>query len=210
MKDKNEEMYETLKNRIIQLEYAPGQVLNEKDVASEFDLSRTPVRRVFEQLKKDKLLNIIPRFGAQVAPVDFLYTKSVLEVARELEAYAARLAAERITDKQIQELEAIVERLKTYDFDQDYKLFIIEDQKFHSIVVESSGNPCLGEILKGLHVHRERMWIYAQPDITDKDLFLGTLPNTIKALKDKNPERASECTKVHIDRFVDRIKEKLL
>lgn len=209
-KNKNEHMYEILKNRIIQLDYAPGQVLNEKDIASEFNLSRTPVRRVFEQLKKDKLLNIIPRFGAQVAPVDFIYTKSVLEVSRELEAYAARLAAERITDKEIEDLEAIVEKMKTYDISVDYKKYIIEDQKFHAIVFESSGNPCLVEILNGLHAYRERMWIYAQPSITETGLFLDTLPNTINALKNKDPELASECTKVHIDKFVDRVKQELL
>lgn len=210
MENKNEDMYEILKNRIIQLEYAPGQVLNEKDIASEFNLSRTPVRRVFEQLKKDKLLNIIPRFGAQVAPIDYLYTKSVLEVSRELEAYAARLATERITDKQIEELEEIVEKLKTYDIDVDYKQFIIEDQKFHAIVFESSGNPCLIDILNGLHIHRQRMWHYAQPNITETRLFLDTLPNTIVALKEKNPDMASEFTKVHIDKFVDRVKQVLL
>jgi DNA-binding FadR family transcriptional regulator len=72
MKEKTqtvEGVYEILKNRIISLEYSPGQILNEADIASEFDLSRTPVRKIFEQLKNKKLLNIIPRYGAQVAPI---------------------------------------------------------------------------------------------------------------------------------------------
>ena len=49
-------IYEILKNRIIHLEYEPGQVLNEVDVAEEFNISRTPIRRVFQLLHGDKLL----------------------------------------------------------------------------------------------------------------------------------------------------------
>lgn len=42
-----EDIYEIIKDRIIHLKYEPGQVLNEVDVASEFEISRTPIRRVF-------------------------------------------------------------------------------------------------------------------------------------------------------------------
>ncbi|CFX88893.1 Transcription regulator HTH, GntR [Syntrophomonas zehnderi OL-4] len=204
------DIYETLKKRIICLEYAPGQVLNEKDIANEFNLSRTPVRRVFEQLKIRKLLNIIPRFGAQVAPIDFLYIKSVLDVSRELEGFAAGLAAERISEAKIEELEAIVNRIGKYDIVKDYKQIIIEDQRFHAIVYESSGNPCLIEILDDLHMHTERMWLYVQPDINDINLFMGTLPNIINALKARDAGKASEYAKLHTDQFVEQIKQELL
>lgn len=204
------DMYEILKQRIIKLVYAPGQVLNEKDIASEFNVSRTPVRRIFEQLKSDKLLNIIPRYGAQVAPIDFLYMKSVIEVTRELEGYAARLAAERITEKKIKELEAIIDRIKQYSMGEDYKDIIIEDQIFHAVVFESCGNPCLVEILQGLHMHTERLWLYTQPDISETDLYLDTLPKIVSSLKARDTEQASNYTKSHIDLFIERIKQDLL
>ena len=63
---KTDEIYNILKRRIIELEYEPGEVLNEVDVADEFNI-RGPIRKIFQQLSTDKLLNIIPRFGAQVA-----------------------------------------------------------------------------------------------------------------------------------------------
>ncbi|HBG22989.1 MAG TPA: GntR family transcriptional regulator, partial [Peptococcaceae bacterium] len=53
---KSEKLFEVLKSRIVHLEYSPGQVLNEADIADEFDLSRTPVRKAFEQLKNVKLM----------------------------------------------------------------------------------------------------------------------------------------------------------
>jgi DNA-binding GntR family transcriptional regulator len=108
MAAKSERLFEILKKRIVHLEYSPGQVLNEAEIASEFGLSRTPVRKAFEQLKNANLMEIIPRYGAQVAPIDFKYMKSVFEVDRQLEGFAAKLAVDRITNEKIAELEAII------------------------------------------------------------------------------------------------------
>ena len=207
---KTEDVYEILKRRIIELDYEPGQVLNEVDVAEEFDLSRTPIRKAFHQLNNDNLLNIIPRFGAQVAPIDFMYMKSVFEVTRVLDPFAARLAVDRITDEQIKELDAIMERLKTYNIDEDYQKAIIDDQRFHDIIFESSGNPCLQETLLNLHNHTERLWHYSKRYFDTMDLFVDSLGKIVDAIKAKDGNKAEEYAREHIDAFVDKIKSELL
>lgn len=207
---KSDQLYEILKKRIVHLEYTPGQVLNEADIASEFGLSRTPVRKAFEQLKNTNLLNIIPRYGAQVAPIDFKYIKSLFEVDRELEGFAARLAAERITDEEIRELESIIERIKNYDIEKDYKQMIMEDERFHETIFQSCENPCLVEILYNLHMHTERLWFYVQKDITDINLFLDTMPKIAQALKEKDADKAEQEAKRHVDVFVEKIRQELL
>lgn len=204
------EIYEILKQRIINLEYFPGQVLNEMDIANEFNISRTPVRKVFEQLKNHKLLNIIPRFGAQVATIDFRYMKSVFEVQRELESFAAKLAAEKISEDDIAALEGILQRIEAYDLEEEYKEIIIADDLFHRIVYESSGNPCLIDFLRELHMHTQRLWFYVQSDITDKNLFFATLAKILEALKARDPDKAGQAAKEHLDRFVELIKQELL
>ncbi|MCR6544063.1 GntR family transcriptional regulator [Dehalobacterium formicoaceticum] len=209
-KIQTEDVYEILKNRIITLEYSPGQVLNEADIAGEFDLSRTPVRKIFEQLKNRKLLNIIPRYGAQVATIDFRYMKSVFEVVRELEGFAIRLAVERITDEDIEELENIVERINNYDIENEYKKIIIDDENFHRIVIQSSDNPCLIEILFDLHMHTERLWFYSQQELTDLNMFHDTLADVVKAIKARDVVQAEFYSKKHTDDFVNLIKKELL
>ena len=209
-KIKSDQLYEILKNRIVRLEYKPGEVLNEADIASEFDMSRTPVRKVFEQLKNNNLLNIIPRYGAQVAPIDFKYMKSVFEVLRELEGFAARLAVDRMTDEKIKDLESGIERIKKYDIVEDYKLIIMEDEKFHETIFVSCDNPCLVELLYGLHIHTERLWFYLQQDITDVNLFLETMPVIVQAIKDRDADKAEKEAQRHIDIFVERIRQELL
>ncbi len=63
-----------------------------------------------------------------------MYMKSVFEVTRVLDPFAARLAVDRISTEQIEELESIIERLKTYDISVDYQKAIIDDQRFHDII----------------------------------------------------------------------------
>ncbi|NMB27190.1 MAG: GntR family transcriptional regulator [Tissierellia bacterium] len=205
-----DEIYEILKRKIIELDYEPGEVFNEVDIAEEFNISRTPIRKVFHQLSTDKLLNIIPRFGAQVAPIDFMYMKSVFEVTRVLDPFAARLAVDRITDEQIEGLEAIIDRLKTYDIDVDYQKAIVDDQRFHNIIFFSSGNLCLQEILHNLHNHTERLWHYSQRYFDTIDLFTDSLGKVLEAIKEKDKDMAEKYARDHIDAFVEKIKKELL
>ncbi|NLY72494.1 MAG: GntR family transcriptional regulator, partial [Tissierellia bacterium] len=108
-----EQIYEIIKQRIIHLDYEPGEVLNEVELAKEFGISRTPVRRVFQLLQNDKLLNIIPRYGAQVTPIDFKDMKLVFELTRELDPFAVSLAVDRISQVELDELEEIMARFNT-------------------------------------------------------------------------------------------------
>lgn len=205
-----DEIYEILKRRIIELDYEPGNVFNEVDLAEEFNISRTPIRKVFQQLSGDKLLNIVPRFGAQVATIDFMYMKSVFEVTRILDPFAARLAVDRITDSQIEELEDIINRFKTYDINTDYQKAIIDDQRFHDIIFISCGNPCLQEILLNLHNHTERLWHYSQRYFDNMDLFSDSLEKVLQAIKESDKDGAEKYAREHIDAFVDKIKRELL
>ncbi len=209
-KIETDEIYRILKRRIIELEYEPGEVLNEVDMAEEFNISRTPIRKVFQKLSSDNLLNIVPRFGAQVAPIDFMYMKSVFEVTRVLDPFAARLAVDRITTEQIAELESIIERLKTYDIEVDYRKAIIDDQRFHDIIFLSSDNACLQEILPDLHNHTERLWHYSQRFFDTMDLFTDSLGKTLDAIKERDKDKVEKYARDHIDAFVDKIRQELL
>ena len=202
-------IYEILKRKII-LEYTPGQVLNEVDLAEEYNISRTPIRRVFQLLHNDKLLNIIPRFGAQVVPIDFKSMKYVFEVTRELDPFATRLAVERITGESIEELQEIMSRLKNYEIGKDYQNAINDDERFHQIIFNSCGNPWLQDILTSLHYQTERLWHYCEQYFDDMELFTGTLEKVLEGILEKDVEKVEKYARMHIDEFVFKIKKELL
>lgn len=208
--DKQISIFKTLRNRIINLEYDPGTVLNEVELADEFNTSRTPVRRVFQLLENVKLLNIIPRVGAQVVSIDMKRMKAVFEITRELDPFAVRLAIERINEEQLAELEEIMDRMNSYHIETDYQKAITDDERFHNIIYSSCNNPWLEEILTTLHYHTERLWHYSEEYFDDMNLFTNTLTHLLDAIKDKDIEKAERYSREHIDAFVDKIRSVLL
>lgn len=205
-----DKIYEILKSRIIHLEYEPGLVLNEVDLAEEFNISRTPIRKVFQLLHSDKLLNIVPRFGAQVTPIDFKQMKYIFEVTRELDPFASRLAVERISEEKIKELEEIMLRFENYDIGKDYQNAINDDERFHSIILSSCGNPWLQDILTSLHYHTERLWHYCEQYFDSIDLFSHTLGKVLEGIKEKDLDKVEQYAREHIDEFVFKIKKEML
>ncbi|MBU5426127.1 GntR family transcriptional regulator [Tissierella pigra] len=205
-----DKIYEILKSRIIHLEYEPGLVLNEVDLAEEFNISRTPIRKVFQLLHSDKLLNIVPRFGAQVTPIDFKQMKYIFEVTRELDPFASRLAVERISEEKVKELEEIMLRFENYDIGKDYQNAINDDEQFHSIILSSCGNPWLQDILTSLHYHTERLWHYCEQYFDSIDLFSHTLGKVLEGIKEKDLDKVEQYAREHIDEFVFKIKKEML
>lgn len=205
-----DEIYEILKKRIIHLEYEPGQVLNEIEIADEFNISRTPIRKVFQLLQNDKLLNIVPRFGAQVIPIDFKQMKHIFQVTRELDPFAARLTMEKISPEDLKELEDIIQRFESYDISKDYQNAINDDERFHQIIYTCCGNPWLQDILTSLHYHTERLWHYSESYFDNMDLFSHTLTKVVEGLKEKNAEKVERYSREHIDEFVLKIKSVML
>lgn len=207
----SERIYAALRERIINLVYEPGSVLNEVDIAEEFGMSRTPVRVAFQRLKEDRLVNIIPRYGIQVAPIDFIQMRHVFELTRVLDPFATRLAAEKMGTQEIEELEAIIARVESYeDIQRDYQKAILDDEAFHRVIRRASGNPWLQDMLLLLHAHTERLWHYCEADFDSMELFFRTLSQTLESIKLKDYDRAERYAREHIDEFISKIKEELL
>lgn len=213
MRDKGntkEYIFETLKSRIVTLEYEPGKILNEIELADEFEVSRTPIRQVFQQLEKIKLVHIVPRYGVQVAPLNFLNIKSLFEVTKVLDPLATKLAVSKLTPENLNRLKEIVSTLETYDNTKEYQEAILLDEEFHKIVTKSCHNSWLIDILTDLHCQTERLWHYCDVYFSDMEIFTRTFRKIVEAFEKKDEEMAERYAKEHIEDFVEKIKSALL
>lgn len=97
---------EALEDAIVSGRFAPGARLDPEALAREFDCSRTPIREALQQLEASGLVRVAAKRGTFVSEwtVDELAER--FEVMAELEAICARLAARRITEAELTELEA--------------------------------------------------------------------------------------------------------
>ncbi len=196
------EIYEVLKKRIVDLDYEPGEVLNEKELAGEFSVSRTPVREALLRLSQMGLVEMRPRVGTFVTLIDLRQVKDAYEVKTNLEGLAAELASQRASREDIEALFAIIERFDTYDIVKDYQSCIDEDQLFHQIVRRAAKNPILLETLEGLNVKTARFLQSIHYVIDDYEWFRDSLHSMAAAIREGDGPGARQTTEAHTVKFL--------
>ena len=136
-------VYEQLKRQILTGRITPGTRMMEVELADEMGVSRTPVREAIRKLEKEGLVTIEPRRGAYASDISVKDMVDTLEVREDLEGLAAALAAERMTEEQIDELVKITEGYSEAILNSDTEKIIQYDEKFHKHIVSCSGNKTL-------------------------------------------------------------------
>jgi DNA-binding GntR family transcriptional regulator len=206
-------IFETLRDRIVFGQYPPGMSLSEKDLCREFNVSRTPLREAMQKLVDLKLVNVIPRFGTHVTPIDIQEIRSAFEVKIKLEGLTGELAAERIEPDQLEALDGLIKEAARGDQMEENRRHsgMIEiDSRFHTIVHQAAQNPILEEFLNNLHYRCARLWNSALNDVVPNEEIIGQLQSVYHALRRKDPESARKHMERHVQYFIDEIKKRLL
>ena len=103
-------VFEALEQAIINGEYKEGDTLNELRLTKELGVSRTPIREALTQLELEGLVKNIQNKGAVVVGVSQKDIDDIYAIRLRLDGFAAKLAAENITDEQLDRLEQAVAR----------------------------------------------------------------------------------------------------
>jgi DNA-binding GntR family transcriptional regulator len=105
-----ERTYQALRNALLNAEFAVGERIFETEVAQMLGVSRVPVREAVRRLQQDGLLEVRPRSGIYVASISQEEADDIYRIRAALEGTAAALAAERVTEEELDELAALLER----------------------------------------------------------------------------------------------------
>jgi DNA-binding GntR family transcriptional regulator len=154
----SKEAYSIIKERILSGTYASGEFINEVALAEELNVSRTPIREALARLSWEKLVTIIPRAGAMVAPAELNTVKEAYQVRFVLEGELGRRAALRATEAQIEELSVIkrkCEALVTSGTQDDLNA---ATREYRSILGEAASNKTLFEMSELLFNVSVRVW----------------------------------------------------
>lgn len=151
-----EVVFEYLRNAILAGELKPGERLMEVTIADQLGVSRTPVREAIRKLEKESFVIMIPRKGAYVADLTKKDILEVLEIRKELEGFAAYLAAERMSLSEKESLGRVVEKFNESLLNMDKKNMIESDNEFHSLIFEATKNQRLINIIYDLHDQFQR------------------------------------------------------
>jgi DNA-binding GntR family transcriptional regulator len=156
----NKDIYHQLHQRIIHLDYPPGQILKEQQLAGEFGVSRTPLRTVLFRLEWEHLIRILPRTGIQVMELELNTITHVFQARLELEAVIGTLAAQRFTVKQRDALQHLEAECHTLKAPKDPLALGHLDMNVKKLFHDACANPFLVEMSDRLYALTYRLWYF--------------------------------------------------
>lgn len=145
-------VYNTIKERILKGQYAPGQRLITNDLANELGVSRMPVREALQRLEAATgLVTLIPHKGAVVNVASEEDIIEVFQMRAVLEGLAARLACSNMDARQIDQLAKINTQILEHGHKIGEESFLELNWEFHSRIWKAANSPRLVATLKLLY-----------------------------------------------------------
>ena len=192
-------VFENLRTAILEGNLKAGQRLMEVQLAEQLGVSRTPVREAIRKLELEGLVVMLPRKGAYVANMSFKDFIDVLEIRSSLEGLAASLAAERLREEDIEDLERVAKEFETSVREADIDNVLKKDVEFHEKIFLMANNKKLYQLITSLweQVHRFRVTYVSNYDAS---LSLVDEHNRIlEAIKSGDCELAKKYATEHIE-----------
>ena len=143
---KSQSIYHALRERILANDIEPGTRLVVRDVGRQYDTSDIPVREALRMLERDGLVETVPYAGARVTSLSAKEVEETYFIRSHLESIATGLAAERITDDELTELDVLMTKMDDAVAAQDGPTFSDLNQQFHRTIVGCCDNDMLREL----------------------------------------------------------------
>ncbi len=168
-----ERIADAIRDEIIRGRLKAGERVSEPEVSSRYGISRTPVREAFRQLAAEGFLWLTPRRGARVTHLTEKDVSEFYDLKSVLEGYAARLAVDKLQEKDFQKMEQLNDQMERCHQKGDLKKIAKIHMDFHNIFLEAAGNEQLCSMIGQLANKFQRFTI-------------------LLALSGKNPEAVSQ------------------
>jgi DNA-binding GntR family transcriptional regulator len=188
-------------------ELAIGKPLRQAALATEFGVSRTPVREALRQLQNGGLIEMQPNRGAVVRVPAPWEVRQAYEVRAELEGLAARRAASRVTERQLGELRRhnavlceAAERAVGEEAAGGSPATTAANDCFHTVVCEAADNPWLSRMIDRINESfpRNVSSLALAGDELHRQLNIRQHEAIIEALTARDADRAQEAMRDHV------------
>lgn len=204
-----ERIYHAIRDRICLLEYAPGARLAEEELAREFGVSRTPIRRVLSTLESEGLLESRHGVGTFVTTVDIASLEQVYHLRMELAELMGKLDPLARSEDDLARVRAIVERCTALLENPDAKAYARLNMDFFQELAAMTGNLPLREISERLYYQTTRIWLTSVPHLNLKDeiiVFRREVADILAAMEVGDLEAVGYIRRSHISMSVKRMK----
>jgi DNA-binding GntR family transcriptional regulator len=192
--------YAALKSVILSLDIyeKQGEVrLDERQLASDLGISRTPVREAMAQLEREGFVRSVPRRGIYVVRKTRQEVTELITAWAALESMAARLITQNATDEEIATLRRMFAKFENGELHARLDEYSEVNIEFHQSIIRMSRNRVLIDLAENLFTHMRmiRRKTIGEEDRADRSI--RDHMNIIKAIEARDTERAEDLVRNH-------------
>ena len=200
--------YAALKNVIVSMDVYRNRNdirLDERQLAQDFGISRTPVREAMAQLEREGFVRSVPRRGIYVVRKTRREVIEMITAWAALESMAARLITENTLDADIASLRRMFSTFEDGKLRAHLDEYSETNIAFHQTIIRMSGNSVLISLAENLFTH---MRMIRRKTIGEKDRVEKSIRdhmNIIEALESRDTARAEELVRKHALGLADHV-----
>jgi DNA-binding GntR family transcriptional regulator len=198
--------YREIRALIVTLELPPGSLLSEPELQERLGLGRTPIREALRTLANERLVEVYPRRGMFVAALDPRDLAALSEVREQLEPYAARLAAERRNDEDLEVIDELIADLDAVAVAPDMRQLIELDQRIHHHIYRCAHNDFLQDACDQHYMHALRIWFLALDRVSHLGDAVAEHRDLLVAVREGDAQRAAEVMSSHVTGFETEVR----
>lgn len=208
-----DQVYHSIKEMIFNGIFKPGDRIYETKIASEFQVSRSPVREAIRSLEKEGLLLIDNKSKITIYEPTIGDIEDIYECRQALESLATRLATRKASNEELHKMENVLleakENIEKLD-DKLTKTIISLNSQFHNLILYCSRNSRLQKQINDL---QSLTCFYRSIDVYEKkrnmDIFNYHF-EIFNFIKQRDEEKASQAMKNHIANDLKHLKNLLI
>lgn len=202
----SQKVYRLIKDRITKGEFKSGTKIYEASIARKLGVSRTPVREALRELAAEGLVKMEPNLGVMVIDFSLDDLQEVLQIRKLIEGFAASIAAQKITEVELKQLEKMLSKMSLC-FDKGNVVGYSEaNAEFHDMIFKVCGNKRLTKIHENLSDTDHRFRIRALRKNSGRLKYsLKEHQKIFEALKSRNSEEAERFSQEHINQVWENI-----
>lgn len=198
---KADRAYRVLRDRLILLDVAPGDPINESALAEELGVGRTPIREALKRLEVDHLVATFPRRGTFATQVDITELEAVSQMREALEPLASYRAATTQGAPERDSLEQTRAEIRALDPQAPARDLLEYDLEVHRLIYRAAGNELLEETLVRLDNLATRMWCMVIDRLPSIHSHITEHIRLIDAILDGDATSAKKLAATHVKGF---------
>lgn len=204
------QIVEYLREKILELELAPGTSLSRLELQKQFGLSQTPVRDALMRLEEEGLVTVYPQYATLVSKIDINLARQSHFMRRAVEQEIVHELASKPDRRFIDRLTTANDKLKALVSSKEYGDFLRRDRDFHHILYEEAGLEDVWPVVRRHSGHIDRLRRLNLSNVGTARV-VDTHDAIIEGLAAGDPARAEEAMKIHLSgtlSMVDSIVER--